>query len=234
MSSLTSAAGGVRTSVDVVYSNTRAAIVRGVYPPGAQLKIQTLAEANSVSLTPVREALRMLAADGFVEAVRNKIVRVVLLPRSEIIDIYNVRAHLEVAAIKQAFDQITPSHVAQAWDLNRRCCELLSEGDERFFELHEQLHFMLYELSGSRWLMRFIQTVWAHSERCRWLASPPRIDLQDAEQQHAAILSALELGDRDQAAAALETHIRHNLGVLLNVIPEPGRHPRPSTKGGRR
>jgi DNA-binding GntR family transcriptional regulator len=223
MTSLTLApGGGVRTSVDVVYQNTRAAIVRGIYPPGTPLKIQELAEANAVSLTPVREALRVLAAEGFVEAIRNKIVRVAPLSRSEVVDIYDVRVHLEVAALRQAFARITPSHVGHAWDLNRQLLELLREGDEQFMKVHQEFHFMLYELSHSKWLMRLIRTVWAHSERCRWLASPPHIDLQDSEQQHVGILRALESGNRDQAANALEAHIRHNLELLLRVAPGLG------------
>ncbi len=205
------------TSADVVYQRTRSAIVRGIYPPGALLKIQDLAEANSVSLTPVREALRILAAEGLIEATRNRIVRVAPLPESEVIDIYNVRVQLEVAALRQAFEHITPDTVRRAWELDRQCLELLRAGDERFFDIHETLHFMLYELSQSRLLMRFISTVWAHSERCRWLASPPHIGVQDAE-QHVSLLTALDRRDLDGALEALEVHIRHNLEVLLAVL----------------
>jgi DNA-binding GntR family transcriptional regulator len=211
---------GVRTSVDVVYERTRAAIVRGVYPPGAPLKIQELAETNSVSLTPVREALRVLAAEGFVEAIRNRVVRVAPISQAEILDIYNVRAQLEVAALRQAFDHLTPELVRKANELNRQCIDLLRDGDERFFEIHEALHFMLYDQCQSKWLMRFIKTVWAHSERCRWLSSPPHIDLEDAKQQHVALLNALEMRDLDRSLEALEAHIKHNLEVLLRVRQE--------------
>jgi DNA-binding GntR family transcriptional regulator len=208
---------GVKTSAEVVYEHTRSAIVRGLYPPGSPLKIQDLADANAVSLTPVREALRILAAEGLIEASRNQIVRVTPLPESEVIDIYNVRVQLEVAALRQAFDHMTPDTVRRARQLNQECLDLLRDGDERFLEVHETLHFLLYEQSQSKLLMRFIRTVWAHSERCRWLASPPHIDLPLGE-QHDSLLAALENRDLQAALEALEIHIRHNLEVLLAVL----------------
>jgi DNA-binding GntR family transcriptional regulator len=217
---------GVRTSADVVYENTRSAIVRGIYPPGSLLKIQDLADANAVSLTPVREALRILAAEGLIEASRNRIVRVASLPESEVSDIYNVRVELEVAALRQAFDHIGPDEVRRAWQLNQECMDLLKRGDERFFEIHEALHFTLYELSGSKLLMRFIKTAWTHSERCRWLASPPHVDLPHAE-HHDSLLTAVEKRDLERALAALEVHIRHNLDVVLAVLRARSATPEP-------
>src|ERR1700730_10276576 len=64
------------TAVDVAYRGIRSSILSGEFEPGMQLKLQNLGDRYSISLIPVREALRLLQAEGLVESVRNKGARV--------------------------------------------------------------------------------------------------------------------------------------------------------------
>jgi DNA-binding GntR family transcriptional regulator len=57
------------SSVELVYQRTRHAILTGDYPPGSALRLQDLASRSGVSMIPVREALRLLEAEGFVESI---------------------------------------------------------------------------------------------------------------------------------------------------------------------
>jgi len=67
------------TAVDVAYHGIRTSILSGEFEPGMQLKLQNLAGRYSMSLIPVREALRLLQAEGLVDSVRNKGARVASL-----------------------------------------------------------------------------------------------------------------------------------------------------------
>lgn len=204
----------VLSSVDLVYQETRSAIVSGEYAPGTVLKIQDLAVANSVSLTPVREALRLLAAEGFVDAVRNRSARVAQVSKAEAVEIYSLRSVLETEALREAFPRITPALLSKVRQLNEELMHS-DQSQDQFYENHRSLHFAIYDLSNSKWLKRLIEVLWAHSERHRWLACLPGAKPTEERAHHTELLAALERHDLDAAVASLKHHIEHNLMKLL-------------------
>src|SRR5258708_20301440 len=70
------------TAVDVAYKGIRSSILSGEFEPGMQLKLQNLGNRYSISLIPVREALRVLEAEGLVESVRNNAAPLPPIPRA--------------------------------------------------------------------------------------------------------------------------------------------------------
>ncbi len=94
------------TAVDVAYKGIRSSILSGDFEPGMQLKLQNLGNRYSISLIPVREALRLLEAEGLVESVRNKGARVAPISMADALDVYRLRLILETAALKMAFENV--------------------------------------------------------------------------------------------------------------------------------
>src|ERR1044071_8459850 len=96
------------------------AIVSGEIPPGTVLRQEQLSERFGVSRTPVREALRRLAALGLVQFVPNRGVRVRTLSRDELYEAFLVRAELESLATELAATRMTAESIAELGEAERR------------------------------------------------------------------------------------------------------------------
>src|SRR4051794_34646011 len=89
-------------STEFAYARIREAIVEGRYAPACRLKEQRVAEELQLSRTPVREALKMLAAEGLVQIERNVGAMVRPVDRKSIVDLYELRGRLESYAAGRA------------------------------------------------------------------------------------------------------------------------------------
>src|SRR5437879_9651854 len=112
----------VRTLVGASLDSTKAddialvieeAIVSGELAPGSVLRQEQLSEQFKVSRTPIREALRRLAALGLVDFVPNRGVRVRMISREELHEAFLVRAELEALATEVAAAKMTPEDHAE-------------------------------------------------------------------------------------------------------------------------
>jgi DNA-binding GntR family transcriptional regulator len=214
------AASDLTSSVQLVYERTRRAIIDGTHAPGSPLRIHQLAAENGVSLIPVREAIRMLAADALVEVVPNRGARVAPLSLDDMLDMYRTRIVLEGEALRQAAPRFTPAMLAEARGLIQTFVSALAQRDERAYEHHRTLHFLLYEPSQSRWLLRLITILWDHTERYRRF-SMPRVTSDSVTEEHGAILDCLESGDVDGAVVAPQSHLEHSIRFHQRLHAEP-------------
>src|SRR5436190_3736406 len=98
------------------YARVRAAIVENRYPPGHRLVEQRIAEELGLSRTPVREALRMLEAEGLVVSERNRGAMVRTLSQTEVEDLYGLRIRLESYAVEMATERITEQELGDLVD----------------------------------------------------------------------------------------------------------------------
>lgn len=197
------------SSVELVYQRTRRGIITGDYGPGTPLRLNELAERNRVSMIPVREALRMLEAEGFVESIPNRGARVAALSMDDMLDVYRTRLVLEVEALRQAMPFITPTVIEKAHTLNERLLRRFEEEGHAGYDDHRAFHFAFYEPSGSKWLIRLIGVVWDHSERYRRIGAP-FVEPKSAREEHEQILHRVASGDVNGAVAALTYHLQHS------------------------
>jgi DNA-binding GntR family transcriptional regulator len=204
------------TAVDIAYHGIRTSILSGQFEPGMQLKLQNLGDRYSISLIPVREALRLLQAEGLVESVRNKGARVAPISLAETIDVYGLRLVLETAAMKLAFPQIDDMLIDALVDCQRDMRKIFATDRAQYLALHQKLHFAIYSRCGSKWTMRMLGLVWSHSDRWRRLALPH--DVNAETEDHGPILSALKARDLRAACRALEQHIQLSVRNLQRTV----------------
>ena len=157
---------------DVVYTQLRRDLARGVYKPGP-IRIRPLTERFGVSATPVREALRRLEAEGLVTLRKNQIV-VNALSESELREIFAIRAELETFALRTGAERIRndpelladlESHVA---DMDRHESSL-----EEWRAANEEFHMRIYHAAGMPRLASMIDSA---MDRGRALSAPVRLD----------------------------------------------------------
>lgn len=207
------------SSVELVYQRTRHAILVGDYAPGAPLRLQELADHNGVSMIPVREALRLLEAEGFVELIPNRGARVSPLSMEDMLDVYQTRIVLEVEALRQAFPHVTPAIVSKARRFNNKIVRQFEQDGYAGYEDHRAFHFTLYEPSQSKWLLRMIGITWDHTERYRRQGASS-VTPAVAKQEHEDILERITEGDAEGALVALTVHLENSIEKFRDIFLE--------------
>jgi DNA-binding GntR family transcriptional regulator len=219
----------VRTSSDAgaahAYARVRAAIVENRYAPGQRLVEQRLAEELGLSRTPVREALRMLEAEGLVVSERNRGAVVRPLSSTEVVDLYGLRIRLESYAVEVATERATEGELgdlvcaADAFGDVRRTVDvdaidgvrLLHEANRRFHDgvlvaaRHHRLAAMLTRTVDIPLVFQAFRTF-----------GPTEIERSDTF--HHLIVEAMCRRDADRAGALMAEHIAQGRDAVLDAI----------------
>lgn len=186
----------------------RERIRTGDLAPGARLRQEQLADELGVSRTPLREALRLLAADGLVELVPNRGAVVTTLSHEDRVAFWEARLALEPAAARLAAERRDATGLAA---MRRAIADQRGAADdERGFAANRAFHLALVETAGNEHLERFAETLWVRAVG----SSIYRSQVGDGGgtpvafiAEHEAILAAIEAGDCDHAEALTRAHI---------------------------
>jgi len=189
----------------------RQLIVCGEIAPGARLRLDDLRERFGVSLSPVREALSRLLAEGFVEGHENRGFRVADVSREGLGEITQLRARLETMALEEAVrkgdDAWEERLVAVFHRLGKLESQRLEERIEDWERAHRQFHMTLVSACGMPLLLQFCAVLHDQNDRYRRLfleRNPPQ---RNAAGEHKAILDAALVRDGARACALLRQHI---------------------------
>lgn len=203
---------------DWVFQVLRAAIVRGVLPGGMPLRQDEISTALSVSHIPVREAFRQLEAQGLVRIYPNRGALVTKLTLEEMEDIMDVRALLEVGALREAIPIMTIETIETAQAVIDEAHE--EKEPKRLEELNSCFHFTLYEPLQNQMLFRLIEQMHANVDRyIRVYYSEPEYHAV-SKKQHAQLLEACREHNVELACAILHEHICSTKAILEPRIKE--------------
>lgn len=194
------------TKTQAAFREIRASIEGGRLKPGDRLKATALQDELGMSPTPIREALRLLQAQGLVEHRAHHGVVVAEYPVEQIEEVYRLRLVLEPMATGLAAERAT---VEQLEEIRRRhdaLREAVRAGDSRgdAAELNAAWHRAVYEAADSRYLREFIARLWGVLPlEAIWLNSRSEASIEE----HGRITSAVEGRDASKAAALVRDHI---------------------------
>jgi len=204
---------------EVVAAELRRLILDGTLEPGERLVEDRLAELLGVSRNPVREAIRSLEAEGFIDVAARRGAFVATLSERQAVDLFAVRLALEPLGARLAAENVRPEPVARMRELLDRAQTLADHGDpDVLSDLHSELHSVIFEMSDNAYLTAIAIPM---VKRGQWLlrqSSP----LQDpgAWSEHHGLIAAIADGDADLAEAEARHHVlsvRHQLGVPAHV-----------------
>lgn len=202
-------AGPASATTRRAYAAVRDGIAQGRLAPGEWLREGAVAEGLGLSRTPVREALRVLAAEGLVELVHNRGARVVRWTPADIEETYRLRALLEGEAAFLAARRATPEHVAA---LERTCASHERSVAARLSAVeqaacNDAFHAAVLQAAGSPRLLGLHAIVTSAPLVARALSGYDDVDLQRSVIAHRDVLIAVRKRDEDLAAAAMRAHI---------------------------
>ncbi|TGS43768.1 MULTISPECIES: GntR family transcriptional regulator [unclassified Mesorhizobium] len=205
--------GSAPTASDIIAKHIREAIVTGSYSDGEPIRQDDVARLFSVSKIPVREALKRLEAEGLVEFQRNRGAVVASVSRSEIVQIFEVRAMLETNALRLSVPHITSATIQKA---SEYCDAFARETDvARWSELNWQFHSCLYEDANRPFLVNLIRSVNDRVERYLRIQLTLSGDIRVDDREHRQILAACKEKSAEKAAGILQKHISNACKSLL-------------------
>ena len=191
-----------------IAASLREEILSGQFAPGTRIRQEDIAEQFGASRSPVREALRMLDADGLVTLVANTGAWIAQLSLTECEEMYQIRERVEPLLLNTSMPNLTEESLvrlailAQEMEANRDV--------ETFLRLDREFHLLSYSGASTALLGDMVQRLWnttQHYRRAytRLLATN---GFKTAHYEHHLLLAAITRGDAEDAERILYGHIR--------------------------
>lgn len=202
-----------RSVAEQVTTELRRSILCGDLPPGESLSLRRLADVLGVSFIPVRDALKVLEADGLIVNPPGRSATVAPVDLAELHSIYRIRKVLEpdlarAACITLSDDELDRLHAAAA-ELGRFD---LSMDDT--YEDHNAFHMALLQPAVTVWDARILNMLWRAAERYVrvgfGLMDPDPNEHIRRKEAHQYLVAEFRKRDPDAAARALEEHLARN------------------------
>ena len=210
-----------RSLHDELVARLRNMIVEGELRPGARLPEKELCTQFGVSRTPLREALKVLAADGLVEISPHRGATVVQISRSDIEEMFPVMGALEALAGELACAKIDAAGLAEITALHHQMVAHYHRKElAEYFRLNQQIHERILAAAGNATLSALHSGLAGRVRRARYMAnmSPPR--WRQAVEEHEQILAALTERDGARLAEILRRHLEHKAEVVIANMTE--------------
>lgn len=208
--------GKTSTKKSFVYDLLKRKIISGELTAGTILNEADLAQELNIGKTPTREALIMLAHEGFVDAMPRVGYVVTRLTLQDMLEIFSLRIILEVEAIGIASERITEADINKLIANNKKEGALAKQKAdaslrEQGYQLNREFHLIIAQATGNNRLARLIQSMIDDLERALtfdpYIADPT---------QHNDIILHLKNCDKAKAQAAMRRHIEETRTRILN------------------
>ena len=205
-------------SHELTYARLRDMVLYGHLEPGQPVTIQGLVGDLDAGMTPVREALRRLTAEGALEPQGNRRVTVPRLTPAILEQVAFARLTIEPRLAELAAPQLTPDLIASLTALDERVNEALRVGDiPAYLESNHAFHFALYEVSGAGVLLDMARSLWLRfGPSLRVVCGLSGIEgLPDG---HVEALAAMRAGDAGALANAIRNDIAQGVEQVRDAL----------------
>ena len=178
--------------------------------PGSWIDEMKLAEEYGISRTPLREALKVLAAEGLVTMKVRRGAYVTEVSETDLADVYHLLSLLESDAAGVVAERATDAQLKELQALHKEL-EGAVDNRDKFFAINERFHMRLLQIAGNRWRdqmvadLRKVMKLNRHNS----LLKSGRID--ESLKEHRAIMEALARRDAKGSVKRMQAHFRHGL-----------------------
>jgi len=202
-----------RTKEEQVADYLREGIISGMFPRGSRLKQAEIAERLQLSITPVREALKILEAEGYVSGDSYRGARVVPFDESASEEVLELRLLLESRLLCGTCEKVTAQDIKELRALADEFERAFRVGDRAGARgVNYRFHTRLYGIADMPQTLHFVQVLWARYPFDLINAVEGRG--KKAAQEHDEILRALSDGDSSKAMQAMRKHIESGWSLL--------------------
>jgi DNA-binding GntR family transcriptional regulator len=204
-----------------VAQRLRQMLVEGRIAPGAKLNERELSELLHVSRTPLREAIKMLAAEGLVELLPNRGAIAVSLTERDIQDTFEVMAGLEGLAGELAAQRITPQELAEIQAMQFEMMAAYTRRDlSGYYTLNARIHDAISAAAKNPVLDTVYRQVNARLQALRFRSNQDGEKWKRAVKEHEKMIEALAAHDGAAMRQVLLDHLRNKRDVVLEQLRE--------------
>ncbi len=204
----------------------RSRIYNHVLLPGQRLDEAALAADLGISRTPLREALRVLVAEGLVHLKPRRGCFVAELTLQDLEEIFPIMAMLEGRVAFEAAAKATAADLKRLDALHDKLEKHAASGDvDHYYDVNYVFHDALQAMAGSRWLQQMIGDLRKLLKLSRYRSLKLEGRLGDSLAEHRALMQALHRRDTDAAQRVMHDHLLAQLAALRRMAgaPETGR-----------
>jgi DNA-binding GntR family transcriptional regulator len=197
----------------------RQRIVEGQLAPGAKLNERELSEQLQVSRTPLREAIKMLAAEGLVELLPNRGAVVAQMSAQDVADTFEVIAGLEGQSGALAAQRITDAQLNEIRALHYEMRAAFTRRDlPTYYRLNALIHAHINAAAGNRVLTQTWSTVNARLQALRFRSNFDEAKWKRAMKEHDRMVDLLAAHDAEGLRALMSTHLIHKRDAVLELM----------------
>ena len=219
---------------DLAHAQLREGLLAGRFPPGASLTLRYLAEVFGVSVTPVRDAVNRLIAQGVLQQGPRNSAIVPHLTAAELADLTVVRCALEGRAAREAARRRDGKSI-QRLESRLATMRLLIQQHEfdSYLDHHRQFHSEMYAMSGIPVLTQTIENMWLRCGPALSFVIREYALSSKGRDHHKAALDGIRNGDADEAEVEIVADITEAARYLGSLADETGKLRAPGqVKGG--
>jgi DNA-binding GntR family transcriptional regulator len=183
-------------------------ILSGKFPPGVRIRQEDIAEQFGASRSPVREALRILEAEGLINLVAHTGAWISHLSLAECEEMYQLRERIEPLLLRLSIAHISDETILKLQEL---AGEMEATSDvEKFLKLDREFHLLSYSGAETVLVGEMVNRLWNTTQHYRRAYSQMMAasSFKPAHYEHHLLLSALKKRDADDAERILFGHIR--------------------------
>ncbi|SFE79631.1 GntR family transcriptional regulator [Paracidovorax wautersii] len=201
-----------RALYEEVAEQLRQRIFRRELEPGSWIDELKIAEEFGISRTPLREALKVLAAEGLVTMKLRRGAYVTEVSDKDLRDVYHLLSLLESDAAGVVAARATAEQLQELQALHHDLAAAVGDRD-RFFALNERFHMRLLELADNRWRNQMVADLRKVMKLNRHNSLLKQGRIAESLQEHAQILAALQARDAEAAVQATRAHFEQGLAA---------------------
>ncbi len=193
----------------------RTMIVEGVLTAGEKVPERALCEKLGVSRTPMREALKVLAADGLLTLEPNRGARVRAITLDDLEEVFPLMGALEALAGELACTNITDAQMTELRQTHELMLECFHASDlSGYFRHNQRIHEIIMQAAGNATLSSMVQSLAVRVRRARYLANMSSERWQQAVAEHEEIIMALDVRDGQRLGAILKRHLANKFATV--------------------
>ena len=193
-----------------VAEQLRQRIFRRELEPGSWIDELKIAEEFGISRTPLREALKVLAAEGLVTMKVRRGAYVTEMSEKDLRDVYHLLSLLESDAAGVVAERATPEQQQTLRDLHAEL-ESAAGNREAFFSVNERFHMALLDMADNRWRSQMVADLRKVMKLNRHNSLFKQGRIEDSLNEHRAILAAMVARDAQKTVKAMQAHFAQGL-----------------------
>ena len=204
---------------EATFQTLKSLLVEGKIAPGSKLNERELAERLNVSRTPIREAIRRLAADGLVELIANRGAIAVQLSIDDVIHTFDVIAELEGYSGELAAKNISDSTLSELEALQYEMMASYARRDlSSYYKLNLRIHRLINQAANNPVLATLFSQVNSRIEALRFRSNQDGVKWEKAVEEHQEMLDALKARDSARMRKVMITHVTNKRDVVVQLL----------------